>query len=113
MNREVHGGGQETPATAWTNATRTAEVAAEDEEARGKTRTTIRHNKRNAKRQRMENATDFVQNQPGDLVILTGGTYTGRRQGESRAYPIAHEISSGKDLFWKARRERKTVLNKE
>ena len=37
MNREVQGGGQETPTTAWTTATNTAEVAAE-EETRGKQR---------------------------------------------------------------------------
>ena len=79
MYREVQGGGQETSAKVWTNATNTAKVAVE-EEARGKTRTTIRHNKRNARRQRMENTAHCVQNQPGDLVILEGHTHDGAKE---------------------------------
>ena len=75
MNREVQGGGQETPATAWTIATNTAKVAAE-EEARRKTKTTIRHNKRNARGQRMENKAYFVQNQ----FILEGHPHNGAEE---------------------------------
>ena len=63
----------------WTIATNTAEVAAE-EEARGKTRTTIRHNQRNARRQRMKNEAYPVQKQPGDLFILEGHPHDGAEE---------------------------------